>query len=109
MKYLHELDLNCTSIVNGFGTLENYYDKASCVHRVPNISVPTFIMFALDDPIIGETSVDYDVCKKNPFVLVGTTKKGGHVGYYESLFGPEQWFIGPCFAFLETFRNDTKK
>jgi predicted alpha/beta-fold hydrolase len=53
MKYLHELDLNCTSIVNGFGTLENYYDKASCVHRVPNIRVPTFIMFALDDPIIG--------------------------------------------------------
>lgn len=106
MQFLHDLDANATAIVNGFGTLENYYDKASCGHRIPSISIPTFFMLALDDPIIGGRTVDYDLCKKNPNVLLGVTRKGGHVGYHENLFGGKQWFLGPCFAFLDAYRTD---
>jgi predicted alpha/beta-fold hydrolase len=40
---------------------------------------------AKDDPIIGEQSIDYDICRKNPYVLLGVTERGGHLGYFESL------------------------
>ena len=39
-----------------------------------------------DDPIIGENAIDYDTCSKNPYVLLGVTHHGGHLGYYESAF-----------------------
>ena len=62
-------------------------------------------MFSLDDPVIGDKAVNYEVCKKNPWVLLGTNKKGGHVGYIDSLFG-DPWYLGPTYDFLDSFRND---
>lgn len=46
-------------------------------------------MFAEDDPIIGKGSIDYEKCYQNPYVLLGVTKRGGHTGYFESVFTPE--------------------
>ena len=49
-------------------------------------------MFAEDDPVIGKEAIGYEECYKNPYVLLATTKSGGHTGYYESVINPEPWF-----------------
>lgn len=99
-----DIDSNLTSKVFGFGTVENYYDKASCVHRLPSIKIPTFIMMALDDPVIGKNSIDRDVCSANPYILLGVTEQGGHLGYFESIMSTDQWFPQPALEFLNSFK-----
>ncbi len=56
---------------------------------------------AKDDPIIGEKAIDYDTCSKNPYVLLGVTDHGGHLGYFESACSTNQWFTKPAFDFID--------
>ena len=44
------------------------------------------ILMARDDPILGEETICYEFSKNNPYLLLGVTKCGGHLGYFESLF-----------------------
>ena len=44
-------------------------------------------MFARDDPIIGEEVICKETCSGNPYILLALTNYGGHVGYYENVFG----------------------
>ena len=37
---------------------------------------------AKDDPVLGEKSIDYEGCQRNPNILLGVTNRGGHVSYY---------------------------
>ena len=84
----------------GYKNRDDYYDKASCFHRIPDIKVPTLFMNALDDPIVTHKSIDYEVIKNNPFTVVGTTNHGGHVGYSNSFFSLDVWFMEPTLDFL---------
>lgn len=93
-----------TSKAFGYGDIKTYYDKASCVHWIPNIKTPTFFLMAKDDPIIGEKAIDMDTCKANPYVLLGVTEKGGHLGYFHSVISTKQWFTEPIFEFLSHFK-----
>ena len=101
VKTVTDFDTMVTSIAFGYGTLNDYYQLASCVHRIPQIKVPTFILMAKDDPIIGAKAIDYDTCKKNPYVLLGVTDHGGHLGYFESIYSSKQWFTKPVFDFID--------
>ena len=39
-----------------------------------------------NDPIIKDNGIDEEVLLQNPNVIVGKTKYGGHLGYYERYF-----------------------
>lgn len=104
VRTVTDYDHLVTSKVFGYETIENYYNKASSVHRIPHITTPTFIMMAKDDPVIGGKSIDYETCQSNPNVLLGVTEHGGHLGYFESVFSTDQWFTKPVFEFLDSFK-----
>lgn len=38
---------------------------------------------SLNDPLIGEAVIDYDIFKSNPNAFIATNKYGGHIGYHE--------------------------
>lgn len=64
-------------------------------------------MNAKDDPIIGSRAIDYDIFKNNPNAVLGTTNRGGHLGYRESAFSTELWYMKPVLDFLDAYRDDT--
>lgn len=70
----------------GYGDVDNYYYKASCYHDMEKVKTPTMILMAEDDPLIGKKSICYDIAKKNPNLVMGVTRRGGHLGYFESAF-----------------------
>jgi abhydrolase domain-containing protein 1/3 len=84
-RHLIDIDSHITSKTFGYGDVKTYYDRASCIHRIPGIKTPTFFLMAKDDPIIGEKAIDSSVCENNPYILLGVTNKGGHLGYFESI------------------------
>lgn len=75
-----------TSKLYGFKNADDYYYRASSIHNIPSIKTKTLFMLALDDPVIGEACIDYDLFRENPNIALATTKYGGHLGYGESHF-----------------------
>lgn len=89
-----EFDDKITAPFFGYEGRDDYYHKASCIHRLPNIRIPTVFLNTLDDPIVSRDCIDFEVFKHNPNIVLSTTNHGGHTGYHESLFSSEQWFGG---------------
>ena len=101
---LLEFDDKITAPLFGFKDRDDYYSKAGCSNRIPLIKRPTFFMNALDDPVIGRDSINYDIINSNRNTILGTTKHGGHLGYHESIASSDQWFLEPAFDFLNEYK-----
>jgi predicted alpha/beta-fold hydrolase len=86
-----------------------YLEENGCNHRIPKVKIPVLILEALDDSIQGINHIDYESCYQNPFVILGTTKGGGHIGTFEDIFSFDQWFTKPGFDFLNSFKSDNQR
>lgn len=85
--------------LNGYKDGYDYLRKAAPYNRIPGIRVPTFFMNCVNDPFLADT-LDYDIFTGNENTVLATNLYGGHVGYHESLFGRDQWFVKPAMDFL---------
>lgn len=97
-----------TSKLYGYKDVDDYYYRASCFHNIPNIKTPTLFMNALDDPVVGEACIDYDLFKNNENIAMATTKYGGHLGYGESHFSQKCWIVNPILKFLNGINGSIK-
>lgn len=66
----------------GFDSVEDYYHKCSSKFLVPNIKVPTKILFCHDDPLVSSRGLNDLQLPEN--ISVYYTEKGGHLGYLAS-------------------------
>lgn len=79
---LRELEAATICPVNGFRDPEEYYAYAT--PRVEGIAVPLLVVHALDDPVIGVAELPFQRLRANPRVSVVLTRRGGHLGYYDT-------------------------
>jgi predicted alpha/beta-fold hydrolase len=77
---IRHFDNTYTAPVGGYGDVENYYTKASAMHVVDKISVPTLIVAAEDDPMVPISSIEESIDGVEPITLLAT-QHGGHAGY----------------------------
>ena len=81
MRSLREFDDKITAYYCGFKGADDYYDRASAAHVVGNISVPTLIVHAANDPFIR---IPPDTRRKivaNPHINFVETEDGGHCAF----------------------------
>ena len=72
---------------------------------MPDIKIPTFFLYSLDDPIVTKECIDYEMFDRNENLSLGTTQYGGHLGYNESLFDlKNKWFLKLAFKFLNQYK-----
>jgi len=79
-KSIFEFDLNVTTKLGGYDTVDEYYQSGSAGPDLSYVTVPTAILMADDDPIVPACVLD-DVRLSSciqPFVVEG----GGHLGFY---------------------------
>ncbi len=79
---IYEFDQLYVAPNAGFSNVLDYYAKCSAVNIAEEITVPTKVLFAMDDPIVSASGLDQ--CVLHPNVKVYKTKKGGHMGYLSS-------------------------
>jgi len=85
--------------IEGIRNFQEYVLESSCTHRLQDVHIPLFFLSANDDPIFGNKCIPIDRCHQN--ILIGVTKAGGHLGYFEGKILPfKQWFPEPCFEFF---------
>ena len=81
VKNLTDFDNFFTSKINGFKDAEDYYLKASSKQFIPNISIPTLLINALDDPFLSDSCFPIREAKENLNFFLMTPFYGGHVGF----------------------------
>lgn len=90
----------------GIPSVEEYYARTSGLYILPELTKPTLILYAADDPLFTPDLVDdiERVCADNPAIDLRTTQQGGHVGYISSAKCQQQFEDPDCWwAWNRTF------
>ncbi|MBD1912632.1 MULTISPECIES: alpha/beta fold hydrolase [unclassified Leptolyngbya] len=76
----------------GFPSVEAYYKASSPLPLLPQLTKPTLILYAADDPLFDPTLVSdlKAACTGNTAIDLMLTPHGGHVGYFSSKAGQRQ-------------------
>lgn len=87
LKSFRAFDDKITAPLHGFKNVDDYYGKASCRQYLKDISTPTLILHATDDPFMWPTTVP-DNGELSANTVLELSERGGHVGF---VGGPAPW------------------
>ncbi|KAH9854129.1 AB-hydrolase YheT [Lenzites betulinus] len=89
-----------------FPTVDDYYRAASSHQVLGGIRVPFLTLNSADDPIINKVPIGV---ADNGWVVLGLTKGGGHLGWFEAgkHFGQlERWYRKPVLEWIRATAED---
>lgn len=101
VKKLIDFDEYFTSALNGFKDANDYYTQASSKPFLKNITRPTLLINALDDPFLSESCFPTTAAKENPNFSLMMPQYGGHVGFVSK--GPYYWSEQQILGFLKGY------
>lgn len=97
-KDIYTFDNLITAPLHGFMNVEDYWYHASSKHVLMNITVPTWILNAQNDPFMPKVCLPKEAA---PSVTLSFPKHGGHVGFPTGPFpGHISWLPEQMLAFL---------
>lgn len=87
----YSFDDQITAPLNGFGGADDYYARCSSIGYLKEITTPTLVIQALDDPFMQSSSVPVED-QLGPGVTLELSRNGGHVGFVGgSVWHPVYW------------------
>ena len=81
---LFEFDENYTAPIHGFDGVVDYYTKCSAINNLEEITIPTLIVNAKNDPFLPQESYPTRLLKSHKNVFLEIPADGGHVGFSNS-------------------------
>jgi len=100
LKSVFQFDELITAPLHGFKNAQHYYKECSSLFFLPEISTPTLIVNARNDPFLSESCFPYNMLKNHNFVHFETPLKGGHVGFTD-FTNPFYWSEQRVIEFLQ--------
>lgn len=98
-RTLYEFDNIVTAPLHGYRNTEDYWDRASARHILADITVPTLVMNAQNDPFLPAHHLPQ---KAAPSVTLDFPKHGGHAGFVTGPFpGRIDWLPQRMLRFLQ--------
>jgi predicted alpha/beta-fold hydrolase len=91
VRTVREFDEAFTAPHHGFRDASDYYHRASAMRVVRNITLPTLIITAANDPFVPSGPFRDPAVTANPNITVVITREGGHCGFAST---PENGFDG---------------
>jgi len=81
IKDFQAFDDRYTAPIHGFKNARDYWEKCSCKPFIPDISIPTLIINAKNDPFLPDACHPVREAAANKNVTLGMPESGGHVGF----------------------------
>ena len=78
---VYDFDDTYTSRLHGFHGAADYYYQCSSIRFVQNIMIPTQVINAANDPMIGKIAISKQPFETNENVQFLLSKSGGHCGF----------------------------
>ncbi len=82
IKKLIEFDDLVTGPIHGYEGALDYYEKCNSLQTLKNLSIPTLLLNAKDDPFLSKSCYPEILSKKHRFLHALFPKYGGHCGFY---------------------------
>lgn len=100
IRFIDDFDEIYTAPRHGYRDKADYYARASALPILKNITKPTLIVSAKDDPFLGKVATDKDICA---CVHLYYPKHGGHTGFLDYKHGRLclDWLPSCAFEFFE--------
>ena len=76
-----EFDTQYTAKLHGFAHAADFYEQASPHTRLNGIRVPTLILNALNDPLLGQECYPVAFAQGSTEIFLEMPKRGGHTGF----------------------------
>ena len=96
---LYQFDNVVTAPLHGYRDTDDYWDRASARHVLDDITVPTLVLNARNDPFLPDRHLPTSA---SPMVTLEYPAHGGHVGFAAGpLPGRLDWLPQRMLAFLE--------
>jgi predicted alpha/beta-fold hydrolase len=89
---VYEMDEIYTAPSSGFSNRDDYYAQCSSVNYVQNITIPTYMLTAADDPFVSID--DYMKARFSKSTQLHIEQRGGHLGYLAGAntpLGSKRW------------------
>lgn len=100
---LHAFDNVVTAPLHGFRDADDYWDRASSKHVLNDITVPTLMLNARNDPFFPGIHLPEKV---SPHIMLEYPEHGGHVGFATGKMpGSHAWLPKRLLHFLEGNRS----
>lgn len=80
IETLREWDEKVTAPMWGFENADDYYQRSSSLNELHQLTTPTLIIHAADDPFMTESCLPEDG-QLSPNITVEISQGGGHVGF----------------------------
>ena len=91
LNTFYQFDDKVTAPLHGFKDAQTYYDQCSALPKLANISTPSLILHAADDPFMDENVIPNQQ-QLSSDVAYELSAHGGHVGFMQgSIFSPKLW------------------
>jgi predicted alpha/beta-fold hydrolase len=76
-----EIDDAITAPSFGFGDAANYYHTQSALRYLDRIRIPALVIHSRDDTLAPFASWECEEVRRNPFLDLRVTDRGGHLGF----------------------------
>jgi len=90
IRTLRDFDDYYTGPLHGFKDAKEYYELNSSLGFLENISVPTLLINARNDPMLSDLCYPIKILRDHPHVHLEIPEVGGHVGFVEK--SPENFY-----------------
>jgi len=101
-RTLYDFDDQITSKLHGFSNAEEYYRTCSSQRFLSEISKPSLLIHAHDDPLCEMETVPLQTINKNSYLKPLMVKQGGHVGFWST---PRGWLRSITTRFVNQMVN----
>lgn len=81
VKDFDAFDTQFTAKIHGYKDAADFYQSVSADNWMGHIAIPTLIVNALNDPLLGEACYPVELAKAKPEILLEMPKRGGHTGF----------------------------
>ncbi|MBI3851723.1 MAG: alpha/beta fold hydrolase [Verrucomicrobia bacterium] len=100
LRSFKDFDDRYTAPIHGFADAEDYWRKSGCKQFLKNVSIPTLLINARNDPFLAEPCYPVEVAAANPNLFLEMPASGGHVGFITFNHQGEYWSESRTVSFL---------
>jgi predicted alpha/beta-fold hydrolase len=91
VRTLREFDDLYTAPIHGFRDAIDYWKQSSAKQYLHEITVPTLLVNARDDPFLTDDSLPFTEAQENPNLFLEVPASGGHIGFIDSIYNISPW------------------
>jgi len=96
-----QFDGRYTAPLHGFRDEEDYWARSSARQFLPQITIPTLLLNARNDPFLAPQCFPFAEAEENPALFLEVPDSGGHVGFLDLVHGFQPWSERRVVEFLE--------